>query len=171
MPPLKRFILFLILLSLFFLFFIGGPNYYSPRSYKSFWNLGHILFFTLLPVLFLFYKQISSNFLIQCILVLAITMILGLMIELLQNAFQRIPDTGDLFRNLVGAMAGIFFLMPSRKTISKSILLILQSVTVVLIGVQIFPIIIALTLFFSPFWINLSRKIIGKEVLIENNMT
>ena len=31
--------------------------------------------------------------------------------------------------------------------------------------------IIALTLFFSPFWINLSRKIIGKEVLIENNMT
>ncbi len=31
--------------------------------------------------------------------------------------------------------------------------------------------IIALTLFFSPFWINLSRKIIGKEVLIENNMS
>lgn len=30
--------------------------------------------------------------------------------------------------------------------------------------------IIALTLFFSPFWINLSRKIIGKEVLIENDM-
>jgi hypothetical protein len=27
----------------FVLFFVGGPGYYSPRSYKHFWDLGHIL--------------------------------------------------------------------------------------------------------------------------------
>ena len=27
----------------FVLFFVGGPGYYSPRSYKYFWDLGHIL--------------------------------------------------------------------------------------------------------------------------------
>ena len=27
----------------FVLFFVGGPDYYSPRSYKYFWDLGHIL--------------------------------------------------------------------------------------------------------------------------------
>ncbi len=145
MTPLKRFILFLILLTLFLLFFIGGPDYHSPRSYKSLWNIGHILFFSLFPLLFLFYKRISSNYLIHCLLALAITMILGAIIELLQNGFQRMPDTIDLFRNIIGVMACIFFLLPTRKTISKSILLIMQSGTVVLIGLQIFPVIIAFT--------------------------
>ena len=145
MAPLKRFILLLILLALFLLFFIGGPDYHSPRSYKSLWNLGHILFFLLFPLLILFYKRISSNYLIQCIFTLTITIILGAIIELLQNGFQRIPDASDLFRNIIGVFACIFFLLPSRKTISKSILLIMQSGTVVLIGLQIFPVIIAFT--------------------------
>jgi len=76
---------------------------------------------------------------------LAITMILGAIIELLQNGFQRIPDTIDLFRNNIGVMVCIFFFLPSRKTISKSILLIMQSVTVALVGLQILPVIISFT--------------------------
>ena len=144
MVPLKRRIFLLILLILLLLFFIGGPDYNSPRSYKSFWNLGHILFFLIFPLLFFSYKRISSNYLTQCILALAITIILGTIIELLQGGFQRTPDTGDLFRNIIGVMAYIFFILPSRKTISKIILLIMQSGTVVLIGLQIYPVIIAI---------------------------
>jgi hypothetical protein len=55
------------------------------------------------------------------------------------------PDANDLFRNIIGAMAHLFFLLPSRKTISKKILLLMQSGTVVLIGLQIVPVIIAFT--------------------------
>ena len=143
MTPLKRFILFLILLTLFVLFFIGGPDYYSPRSYKAFWNIGHILFFALFPLLFLFPARISNNYHIQSILALVITVVLGAIIELLQNGFHRIPDANDLFRNIIGVLVCIFFLLPSRKTISKSVLLIMQSGTIALIGMQLFPVITA----------------------------
>jgi len=145
MVPLKRLIFLLIFLILFLLFFIGGPDYHSSRSYKSFWNLGHILFFLLFPLLISYYKRTSSNYLNQCIFIIAITIILGVIIELLQSGFQRMPDAGDLFRNIIGAMVYLFFLLPSRKTISKRILLMMQSGTVVLIGLQIFPVIIAFT--------------------------
>jgi hypothetical protein len=56
-----------------------------------------------------------------------------------------VPDTYDLFRDIIGAMLYLFFLLPSRKTISKRILLMMQSGTVVLVGLQIFPVIIAIT--------------------------
>lgn len=145
MVPLKRLIFLLIFLILFLLFFIGGPDYLSSRSFKSFWNLGHILFFLLFPLLILSYKRFSKNYLKQCIFIITITIILGAIIELLQSSFQRFPDANDLFRDIIGAMAYLFFLSPPRKTISKRILLMVQSCTVVLIGLQIFPVIIALT--------------------------
>jgi hypothetical protein len=55
------------------------------------------------------------------------------------------PSIGDLFRNIIGAMVCICFLLPSRKTISKRTLLILQSCTVILVVSQIYPVIIAFT--------------------------
>lgn len=145
MVSLKQLIFHLIFLILFLLFFIGGPDYLSSRSFKSFWNLGHILFFLLFPLLISYYKRFLNNYLKQCIFIIAITLILGAIIELLQNSFQRIPDANDLFRDIIGAMAYLFFLSPSRKKISKRILLMTQVGTVVLIGLQIFPIILALT--------------------------
>jgi hypothetical protein len=70
-------------------------------------------------------------------------LIFGALIELLQNGFHRTPNIGDIFRNLIGAMACIVFLSPSRKSISKHLLLILQLNTVILICLQIYPVIIA----------------------------
>lgn len=143
MTRLKRFLYFSILLTLFFLFFIGGPDYLSQRSYKSFWNLGHILFFSLLPLLFTFSRRISNNDRLQCLLALAIPVILGIIIELLQYGLQRIPDPGDLFRNLIGGLAGIFFLLPARKAISENMRRIGQIGVIVLVGFQVYPVIIS----------------------------
>ena len=39
----KSILLAVIAAICFVLFFVGGPDYYSPRSYKYFWDLGHIL--------------------------------------------------------------------------------------------------------------------------------
>jgi hypothetical protein len=41
--PKKTVILTVIALICFVLFFVGGPDYYSPRSNKYLWGLGHIL--------------------------------------------------------------------------------------------------------------------------------
>ena len=43
-------VLTLIMALMTILFFIGGPDYHSSRTFKSFWNLGHILYFALLPL-------------------------------------------------------------------------------------------------------------------------
>ncbi len=84
-----------------------------------------------------------NNYRLQCLLALAIPVILGAIIELLQYGLQRIPDTGDLFRNMIGGLAGIFFLLPLRKTISGNILRIGQIGVIILVGFQVYPVIIS----------------------------
>ena len=57
----------------FFLFF-GGPGYYSPRSFKYLWDIGHIVFFCALSTLILLdwstHKKMS--FLRQCVAIVLI---------------------------------------------------------------------------------------------------
>ena len=53
----KQLILILFLIGLFALFFVGGPGYYAPPYVKAVWNLGHILFFALAPVLFILFRK------------------------------------------------------------------------------------------------------------------
>ncbi len=51
--PQKSSLMAVIAVICFVLFFVGGPDYYSQRSYKYFWDLGHILFFFILSYLIL----------------------------------------------------------------------------------------------------------------------
>ena len=129
---------------LFLLFFIGGPDYHAPRSYKAFWNLGHILFFFLLPVSFILSKRLAANYPLQGLLAVIIPVVLGIIIEFLQYGVQRIPDINDLFRNVIGGLGGLFFLLPLRKCLPKYIRRIGQLVVVILVGLQIIPVIIFL---------------------------
>jgi VanZ family protein len=127
------------------LFFIGGPKYQSPRSFKAAWNLGHILFFALLPLLIFSIpknKTIKPTF--QAAIVLTITLTLGIIVEIIQYGFDRIPDIGDLSRNMIGAMIAIFFLLPTKAALSKPALIFMKSITIVLALAQLYPLIIAL---------------------------
>jgi VanZ family protein len=127
------------------LFFIGGPEYQSPRSFQTTWNLGHIIFFALLPLM-IFSFQIKKEFkpITQAAMVIGITLILGIAVELFQYGFNRTPDMGDLTRNMIGAMIAIFFLLPTKKALSRPTLLIMKSFTVILAIAQFYPIVIAL---------------------------
>jgi hypothetical protein len=58
---IKKAVLTVIAAICFVLFFVGGPDYYSPRSYKHFWDLGHILFFSILSYLILLNWPWSSK--------------------------------------------------------------------------------------------------------------
>lgn len=142
MNPIKRIFLILILLSLFLLFFISGPGYDSARSLKYSWNMGHIIFFALLALFIESTQKMPSHFQSQAIIVLAVTLILGFLIEMLQiGMVARIPDMGDIFRNIIGAMVGLVFFLPSRKKFSKKWLFVLQLLVILLVSLQIVPIV------------------------------
>ena len=108
------------------LFFFGGPDYYSPRSFKSIWNLGHILFYTVLISYLLrfwpryaslgIYKQVGWG--------LVLTIFSGIAVESLQIQFSRLPEFGDIWRDILGCLlAFLFHPDAAKKFHSKAIIL------------------------------------------------
>lgn len=125
----------------FLLLFVGGPDSFSPRSYKYSWNLGHIFSFSIWSYLLLSsWEWISKrSFLIQSILVLSFALVLGVLIELIQINIGRTFSNVDVFNDLIGSLIVLTFFNPSRKNISKIILRLLQFTVVFLILLAIFP--------------------------------
>jgi VanZ family protein len=148
--PLKlgdryRYLIALTVALMTVLFFAGGPNYHSPRSFKSLWNLGHIIYFMVLPLLLIsFYpnKRISPIF--QTSLIIGATLALGILVEIFQYGFNRTPDMGDLFRNMIGAFIAICFILPIRESVPKPPMRVLRTIIVLLVASQFYPIILAL---------------------------
>lgn len=126
--------------------FFGGPNYHSPRFFKAFWNLGHILFFSLLPYfVFACLKWLSDRFGRQCLITMGVAVVLGILVELVQYDFHRTPDLGDVFRDAIGGLVGIFFLLPGRRFIQRKLLLGIQVVVISLVCLQVYPVIVAVS--------------------------
>lgn len=137
----KRALLTAIAVICFVLLFVGGPNYYSPRSYKHFWDLGHILFFSILSYLILLNwpKSSKMNFLCQSIFLVVITICLGSLIELAQTESFRTSDLMDVVRDIIGCLIALAFYAPNRKTISKTGLKIFQTISLILVGMALLP--------------------------------
>ena len=112
MSSIKPYLMVLLVVMLP-LFFFGGPDDYSPRSYRNFWNLGHVVFFALLSYLLLadgrIFKNKSSIYKLS--ICLLITSILGILIEILQSDFGRDFDLNDFLMDIIGALIG-FSLSP-----------------------------------------------------------
>lgn len=99
-----------LLLTGSFLLFIGGPDYYSFRSSRHLWDLGHILYFALLTVLLSRWSVVSRMSLIrQWVTILALTLLIGVSIELIQYGGARTPDTGDVLRDMTGSLLVLVF--------------------------------------------------------------
>ncbi len=164
----KHICLVLALGSLFMLFFISGPDYDSPRSLKNFWNLGHILFFSLLPLLIFHHLKMPASYPKYVLYILVLTLLLGTLIEIMQTGLDtRIPDMGDIFRNIIGALVGLFFLLPSRKNLPRKQLVVVQSLVILLVLLQIVPVL-------NAFWDeNIAKRqfplLSGFETLFEND--
>jgi VanZ family protein len=92
------------------LLFKGGPDYYSSRSFRHFWDLGHILYFVLLVLLLSRWSLVSRMSLAwQWTTMLAITLLAGVSIELLQYGTARDADAGDVLRDLSGSLLVLAF--------------------------------------------------------------
>jgi VanZ family protein len=122
----------ILMLFLFPLFFFGGPDYYSSRSFKNFWNVGHVVFFALFSYQLLIDGRLFRNksFFQKLFLCLFISTILGIFIEFAQNGFDRDVEINDLWRDLLGASIGFFLSPLALNKLTKTI--ILFSLTAVL---------------------------------------
>jgi len=135
-------ILVLIAASCLVLLFVGGPGYYSPRSYQCAWDLGHILFFSIFTYLLISYWDtlLKQRFLKQCMWALSIALLFGILIELGQVGLgDRTPDIYDLLRDIIGALVGLAFFVPSRRLVPKIRLRIFQAIVLIIVLVTIFP--------------------------------
>ena len=139
--PIKTVMLTVIALICFVLFFVGGPDYYSPRSYKYFWDLGHILYFSILSYLILanWPKKSKKTFYHQSIFIIFIVICFGGLVELAQTGSVRTPDIMDLIRDIVGGLVALSFWAPARKTISKDKLRIWQAISATLVAMAFLP--------------------------------
>lgn len=137
--------LFVFIILLTMLFFVGGPGNHSARSFKSFWNLGHVLYYGILPLaLFRLLPGRRLQYRVQLSIIVAVTIFLGVLVEILQYGLERTPDLGDIGRNMIGAGIAVCFLLPLRKAFSKTGLTAARTVLVFLVLTQIYPIGIAL---------------------------
>jgi len=143
--PLKNSLLTVIAVICFVLFFVGGPDYYSQRSYKDFWDIGHILFFFIFSYLILLNwpKSLETTFFRQSIAVIFIVICLGVLIELIQAGSARTPNIMDLIRDIIGCLVALSFWPQAIKTISKAKLKMFQMISVVLVAIAFFPMVTA----------------------------
>ncbi len=143
--PNKPIYLTVLLSILFMLFFWGGPDIYSVRSLKYFWNLGHIIFFAVLPVILIYPLKDTQSDKLVFVYILMATLVLGGSIELVQSGQPgRTRDPDDMVRNIIGALTFWVFLSPYRKRIAKIRLVLVQGMVSILIFLQLSPIAIAL---------------------------
>ena len=123
------------------LLFLGGPDYYSSRSFKFFWDIGHIVYFVLFAGLLSRWGPVSRMSLAwQWTIILVVTLLLGVSIEFMQHGTARTPDTGDVLRDLTGSFLVLVFGSLGSKLQPARWRLFLQFSALVLLLVQLWPV-------------------------------
>ncbi len=90
------------------LLFLGGPDYYSPRSFSLSWQLGHpLLFFMLVTLGLEAFGALGKRPWLQLLgLSLVLTLLVGGAVEWLQQFVGRQSSWGDVRLDLLGAALG-----------------------------------------------------------------
>ena len=122
------------------LLFLGSPDYYLSRSFRYFWDIGHIAYFALLAGLLSRWRFVACRSLAgQWAIILAITLIVGISIELMQYGTARVPDSGDVFRDLTGSLLVLVFSPLGSALQSARWRFSLQAVVLLLLLAQLWP--------------------------------
>jgi VanZ family protein len=122
------------------LLFLGGPDYYSSRSFKHLWDIGHIVYFALLACLLSRWRFVAQLSLAgQWTIILLITLLVGVSIEFMQYGTERTPDTGDVLRDLTGSLLVLVFGSSRSASQPVSWRLSQQVAVLVLLAVQLWP--------------------------------
>ncbi len=129
----------------FILFFLGGPDYNSPRAFSAFWNLGHIIYFSLLSYALSKWERLARYRLIhQWLFVLSVTLVSGTLVELVQYHIpHRTADPTDVIRDLTGSFLFLSFSSAYSGSLGK-LKIILRTVAIMLLLIQLRPLTISL---------------------------
>ena len=120
--------------------FLGGPDYFSSRTFRQFWDLGHIVYFALLALLLLRWRLVARMSLAgQWAAILVITLLLGVSIELLQVGTVRTPEIGDVLRDLTGSLIVLVFASPKPGLRPASVRNSLRIFVLVILLFQLWP--------------------------------
>ena len=79
------------------------------------------------------------SFLRQCVAVVLIAIILGILIEWIQAGTKRTVDILDVVRNLIGTLVAISFLASANKTVPKLYLRTLRFLTILMVILAVLP--------------------------------
>jgi len=122
----------------FVLAFIGGPDYYSPRSYQYAWNLGHVLAFSIWTYLCLYYfhKLNKLPFLKQLYLFAIVAIVLGSGIELIQSQIGRASNWNDVINDVLGSILAVFLFSSQRHQITRATFLLSSLILLFIIVVH-----------------------------------
>ena len=119
---------------------MGGPDDGSSRSFKNFWNTGHIIYFFMMASLLSRWHFVARRSLPgQWVIILAITLFVGIGIELAQHGTVRTTDAGDVLRDLTGSFLLLVFGAPGTKLQPAWRRRSLQAVVLFLLSVQLWP--------------------------------
>lgn len=122
------------------LLFRGGPDYESVRSFRHAWDLGHIIYFALATLLLTGWRPVARQSLaIQWTLILCITLVAGVLVELVQGGMQRNPDINDILRNMTGSMLILSFGPPGVLVRPRQWKVLLQVAVVMVLLLQLWP--------------------------------
>lgn len=107
---LKHHIPWVIVVSAFPFFFLGGPDATSSQLYGALWNCGHIVFF--IALVFALNKKADLSRWQYALLTLLSVFVGGGLIEVIQSYTGRDGNWDDLLRDLSGTCVGLFWLRP-----------------------------------------------------------
>jgi VanZ family protein len=123
-------------------FFIGGPDYYSARSFKAIWDFGHIVFFIFFAIgSFHVLRRYINGLGTSIALTFLLALLLGVAIEFLQYGIGRDPDAADIARNLFGVLIACCGIAPVVAATHKGLMHTLRLLVLLLLAVQLFDLI------------------------------
>ena len=124
-------------------FFFGGPDYHAARSFSAAWDLGHILFFTLVSWLLcirLLPRAVDKKISVLFLQVFLAVFCIGLGVELVQMILgNRYPGISDILRNQLGCLVAIAFFCPIRSTVRRQFRFLFQLIVVVFLFFAVWP--------------------------------
>ncbi len=115
---------FWFILGVMFVFlFVGGPDYYSNRLFRQVWDIGHIIFFSLLIYAVLSTLRVlqGQKFIFKFIFVIGVSLVLGLVIEWVQIGLDRSSEMDDVIRDLIGGLIPLIFVTRFSVDLQKGI--------------------------------------------------
>lgn len=119
---MRRFLVFVLLIAGIMLFFLDMGH--SPGSaVRQLYGFAHLVFFMFIAIGLSRLPILARRpFFVQFVVIMSVVFLVGAIIEVIQPYFGRSGSWRDLGINVLGALFGVMFLAPARRSVSRGLL-------------------------------------------------